>query len=92
MFGNEPENFEINGFTLIRTCWACPEQYDALFRGQEIGYLRLRHGHFYCEYTPTDKRVFEAQPNGDGIFDDDEREEYLTKAINALKEEMDNAE
>ena len=35
---------------LIKTCHACPEQYDAFFQGKQIGYLRLRHGEFRVDY------------------------------------------
>jgi plasmid stability protein len=30
---------------LVRTCFACPEQYDAFIGEEKVGYLRLRHGH-----------------------------------------------
>ena len=69
---------------LVLTCGACPEQYDVFFEGKNIGYLRLRHGRFYAEYVPTEEIVYVNHPKGDGIFDDDEREEELTKAIKAI--------
>ena len=31
---------------LVLTCGACPEQYDAFDGERQVGYLRLRHGHF----------------------------------------------
>ena len=35
---------------LVKTCGACPEQYDAYFEGYQVGYLRLRHGTFRVDY------------------------------------------
>lgn len=78
---------EISGVKLLNTCWACPEQYDALLNGVMIGYLRLRHGRFYAAYPDVGGDiVYEAHPKGDGIFDDDEREEHLTAAVGKLLE------
>lgn len=67
---------------LVQTCGACPEQYDAYFNNEVIGYLRLRHGYFRAEYK--DVVVYDAHPNGDGCFDTDEREKYLKKSKKAI--------
>lgn len=73
------------------TCSACPEQYDVWLpnREKKVGYLRLRHGYFRAEaYSGDDEEgptVYEAQPMGDGIFEDDERDEHLKKAVAAIK-------
>lgn len=79
-----PDECNILGCKLILTCGACPEQYDVFFEEQKIGYLRLRHGRFYAEYVPTEEIVYVSYPKGDGIFDEDERDEQLTKAIKAI--------
>lgn len=73
------------GIALIKTCDACPEQYDAYFNGDQVGYLRLRHGGFTvsCPDVGGDI-VLSCQPDGDGIFDDYEREFYLTIAKQAI--------
>lgn len=73
--------------TLERTCWACPEQYDALNENDEtIGYLRLRHGNFTVECpNALENLVYQSYPKGDGIFDDDERWEELTAAVFAIQ-------
>ncbi len=68
---------------LDQTCGACPEQYDVYFEGDNIGYLRLRHGYFRAEYK--DKVVYDAITNGDGCFESDEREYHLKKARKAIK-------
>ena len=70
---------------LIKTCSACPEQYDAFLYGKKVGYLRLRHGHFTVEYPDCrGLLVYEAHPIGSGIFEDDERERYLKQAKKAI--------
>ena len=77
----------INGCRLICTCSACPEQYDVFDNktGEQLGYLRLRHGYFRADYLECGgETVYEAEPAGDGIFEEDERLPHLTEAVNAL--------
>ena len=77
---------EILGYDLILTCAACPEQYDVFKDGEQVGYLRLRHGWFFCSVPDCcENIVYEAEPKGDGEFYDDEREFYLTEAIKAIQ-------
>lgn len=73
--------------TLTRTCFACPEQYDAFYGPNRIGYLRLRHGNFTVECPwVSGELVYEASPKGDGMFDVDEREYYLSIAKQKIME------
>ena len=70
-----------------RTCYACPEQYDAFYNGEQVGYLRLRHGHFTVVCPDCGgELVYEANPAGDGIFDLEERDRYLTAAALMIEE------
>lgn len=72
---------------LDQTCCACPEQYDAKLDGAVVGYLRLRHGRFRVDYPECgEHEIYAAYPNGDGVFDDDERAGYLGSARRALAE------
>ena len=72
---------------LHRTCWACPEQYDAKLAGKTVGYLRLRHGFFSVECPDVGGEiVYESHPAGDGIFETEEREFYLSQAKKAIEE------
>ena len=81
-----------NGFDLQLTCSACPEQYDVLMRGENVGYLRLRHGRFRVEYPDIPgETIFEAYPNGDGMFEDNERLVFLTKALRAIQDKIKQA-
>lgn len=83
-------DFEIDGFRLVNTCGACPEQYD-VFRGADrVGYLRLRHGFFSADYPDVwGDPVYESQTVGDGIFHSaQERETHLRYAVEAIKSAM----
>lgn len=69
----------------VKTCDACPEQYDAFLGEERVGYLRLRHGIFYVVCPDVGGvPVYEAAPDGDGAFDDDERDYYLRFAADAI--------
>jgi len=67
----------------VRTCYACPEQYDVYTESKEqIGYVRLRYGILKAVYPDFGgEKVFEYIFEGDdlkGFFDnDDERNEML---------------
>lgn len=80
-----PGDCEVEGCQLIGG-GACPEQYDVYYNQEFIGYLRLRHGNFRAD-LPNGKTVYRAQPKGDGIFDDDERQAYLYMAVLVLLSE-----
>lgn len=80
---------------LVKTCEACPEQYDAFIGDKLVGYLRLRHGYFTVQYpNSSGEVVYEAEPKGDGLFEDEEREGYLAAArlrlINKVYEEQND--
>jgi len=70
----------------IRSCFACPEQYDVLDENNnQVGYLRLRHGAFSVEQPDCGGEIiYEANPKGDGMFDEEERGFYLEKAREAI--------
>lgn len=71
-----------NGLDIKLTCPACPEQYEIFKEGAQVAYYRLRHGCFRVDYpTCSGETIYEAYPNGDGIFDDNERLMYMTKAM-----------
>lgn len=81
----------IEGCRLVMTCQACPEQYDVLFEGFQIGYLRLRGGNFKAIYPDVGgELVYSASPEGDGLFKDHERFNYLKAAVSALINKHNN--
>lgn len=83
-----PADIEIDGLKLVCTCGVCPEQYDVFdAEGKQVGYLRLRHGGFRADVPNCGgQTVYAAEPKGDGIFDDDERQYYLAEAVKAIKD------
>jgi hypothetical protein len=81
----------LSEITLVQTCGACPEQYDAFYNGKQVGYLRLRHGRFRVDYPNVEGvTIYSAEPEGDGCFTSEERQGYLTEArlaiITAIKD------
>lgn len=71
-----------NGLEIKMTSGACPEQYEIFKDGQQVAYYRLRHGEFTVDFpNVTGEEIMCESPNGDGIFDNDERLTYLTKAM-----------
>lgn len=64
----------------------CPEQYDVFDGETRVGYLRLRHGHFRADANLGNQAVtvYTGSPNGDGGFDDDERDYFLLQAVAAI--------
>ena len=83
------DEYTIDGVKFTRTCMACPEQYDVTKGGQEIGYVRLRHGILNAEYTYGDKDEFvyaRRYEDARGRFEsDDERKVVLQRIANILK-------
>ena len=83
------DDFVFGGCRLICTCSACPEQYAVYDNkaGQQIGYLRLRHGHFRADYpTCGGETVYEAKPTGDGSFENDHERVYFLSIASAILE------
>lgn len=88
-YGTRDVDILIDGYRLICTCPACPEQYEVFSEEtkQQVGYLRLRHGLFRADYPECGgETVYDTETNGDGMFDDDERMPQLKKAVAALQE------
>jgi hypothetical protein len=83
----DDKDFHADGIWLKRTCYASPEQYDAVDEhGRQVGYLRLRHGCFTVDCPDANgEEVLSASPLGDGLFEPQEREDWLRKAIDAIK-------
>lgn len=88
LYKDWPAPLEIDGFKLVCTSVACPEQYDVFdSTGTQVGYLRLRHGNFRADYPDCGgETIYRSKTKGDGVFSDDERESELNNAIKAIKE------
>jgi len=75
----------IEDITLDQTCGACPEQYNAFLDGEQVGYLRLRHGTFTVDFPDCGgETILVRFPEGDGFFRDYERDLYLDAAKSAI--------
>ena len=83
-----PRNLELNGLFFKCTCHSCPEQYDVFTAaGEQVGYVRLRHGSLYAEYPDVGGEcVYDTYAfAGDGYFrNDKERLYHLENIADAL--------
>ena len=46
--------------------------------------MRLRHGYFRVQRECDGETTYEAHPNGDGLFEWEEREKYIRKGLKSL--------
>ena len=85
------KNMKIDNIELRMTSIACPEQYEAFdINGKQVGYLRLRHGHFRVDFLDCGEEIiYEAEPAGDGCFYSEERDFYLQKAVKVIKNKIE---
>lgn len=72
----------------VRTCTACPEQYDVLNEyGNEVCYIRLRNGFLYAECPCSGGvTILEAEGIargnfGGGCFESEEQRKFWLKRI-----------
>jgi hypothetical protein len=80
-----PTSQTIDGLELRCTCSSHPEQYDVYDGEKQVAYFRLRHGEFTVDVPDCGgETIYKAQPNGDGLFDANERQKYLTEAVQAV--------
>lgn len=81
----------IEKYIFIKTCDACPEQYDVLREHAagdqyEIAYARLRHGSFTVQNEPLGEMIYQhtfKEPLGQ-FPDEKVRMKYLRKAIKKI--------
>lgn len=78
-----------NDITLVQTCSACPEQYDAYYKGMiVVGYLRLRWGYFSVrcpDYNGEEVYSTNLKDGWSGCFkDSNQRQHHLHRARKAI--------
>lgn len=56
----------IKGLSFIKTCSACPEQYDVEYNGKQVGYIRLRWGGLTVAYPDVGGEIIYEASIGDG--------------------------
>jgi len=76
--------------TLIKTCEACPEQYNVFRDEDKVGYIRLRNG-FLSVYCPDcfKKCVYSKKFNNENLDwfkSEKERKKYLNLCKQRIKE------
>lgn len=86
------KKIKIGELDFVKTCPACPEQYDVFYKGKQVAYLRLRWGYFSVDIPDAcGKEIFGEQIDDSGWqgeFDNDERrQKYLEIAKDKI---MDN--
>lgn len=81
-------DIEIEGYKLVCTSTACPEQYQVFDKdGAQVAYLRARWGVFSCEHPGFGEAlVYLSHIKGYGMFENSEREHQLKGAISSLNE------
>jgi hypothetical protein len=78
-----------NDLEIKLTSYACPEQYEVFRNDRQVAYYRLRHGEFRVDYPECGgEEILCEHPNGDGIFDENERLIYLAKAMRKVLEKL----
>lgn len=76
-------------FILDMTSFAAPEQYDVYLNGEQVGYLRLRNGHFTCDYPEYGKqRLVNAYINSQSRFEEQERDLMIRTALTAITQQL----
>ena len=82
---------KLSEIKLVKTCSACPEQYDAFYEDHQVGYLRVRHGKFRVDFgfCGGDTIYYTDDIEGDGCFEYEEREFYLEEAKKAIIEHIE---
>lgn len=85
-----PSNREVDGFRLVCTSMACPEQYDVFHGERKVGYLRLRHGRFRADCPDAHQEtVYSSNTKGDGGFAEEERDIEIGNALKKIREWME---
>ena len=79
----------IEDLVLKQTCECCPEQYDVIYNGDRIGYLRYRSGLFTCQPVIEDEiqyhfLIYECFEDWHLTLLDDDRTDLLTKSKEQL--------
>ena len=70
----------IKGLKFVKTCDACPEQYDVTDSiGRQVGYVSLRYGGLRCDYPDV---------GGETIYYADLDDEWLGEFINEKERKL----
>ena len=86
-YSYKTKEINIKKYKIIRSCGACPEQYDIILNNKFIAFIRLRHGILTCENPEQTKIYYKDNINYDGSFWDNkkDRELFINKIIKKLE-------
>ena len=74
----ERDTLMVDNLRFEQTCVACPEQYDVFDGQDQIGYVRVRNGRLTVESPFCGGSLLLSEAvDGDGMFEDYERAEWL---------------
>jgi len=77
--------YQSNGLVLKMTCSAFPEQYEVFKDGNQVAYMRLRHGEFRVNYKDHfGEEIYCLDTEGDGMFDTSERLVCLFRSMKLI--------
>lgn len=81
----------IEDLVLKQTCECCPEQYDVIYNGDRIGYIRYRSGLFTCQPVIENEiqhhfLVYKGFEDWHLTLRDDNREDLLLESKEKLVE------
>lgn len=67
-----------------------PEQYDIKKNGESVAYIRLRHGELSLRCPDHNGKYINCpEPNGDGMFDSDERLKFMVILLRIILKEIE---
>lgn len=80
---------------LVMTCESFPEQYDVIYNGERIGYIRYRGGKLTCQPVKDDELLWldlvcRIDESYGGVIPDDKRGEWLSECKEALSKFWSN--
>ena len=80
---------------LKRTCESCPEQYDVIYNGKRVGYIRYRSGLFTCQPViegsiSNPYLIYKTDDYFENEIQDDKREKWLNDCLIALTDYWNN--
>lgn len=89
-YEDDYDNPKIGDLQFVKTCGACPEQYDVFLEDDQVAYVRLRWGGLRVDMPDCGGERVYSHAFDDGLkgcFDSyEERTKYLTEIANVIGE------
>ena len=79
----------IKGLKFVKTCDACPEQYDVTDSiGRQVGYVRLRYGGLRCDYPDVGGETIYYADLDDEWLGEFRNEKERKRHLNAIADKL----